>query len=69
MIFPEWEYALRTGEEKLRFNACPPQVWVAQLDLFALRLGPCALGHSCFIIRDADKALHLVLHQMLTELT
>jgi len=45
MIFPEWEYALRTGEEKLRFNACPPQVWVAQLDLFALRLRPFLLHH------------------------
>jgi len=32
----------------------------AQLDLVALRLKPCALGHFCFIIRDADKALHFV---------
>jgi hypothetical protein len=38
------------------WRACPPQAWVAQSDLIALCLKPCALNHSCFIIRDASGA-------------
>ncbi len=33
---------------------------LAPSDLIALRLKPCALNHSFFIIRDANKTFHFV---------
>jgi len=60
--------AAQIGKRSLRFELSPISIGCFELSALSF-LTPCALGHFCFIIRNADKALHLMFLERLTDLS